>query len=243
MSFIQLPTFKIAAYMMGNPHAKKLALVLPGQLDTKDYPHMRSHVDFLQKKEYLAVAFDPPGTWESPGDISIYTITNYIVAINELIAHFGNKPTILVGHSRGGSVAMLAGAAHPIVRHCVAIMSPMNSSNEKAETKARGYQPSYRDLVEDPASPIKKKFLLPYNYYVDAKKYDVISAIKKSTKPKLFFHGTEDVLVTSEEIKEGFTIAANPKMMHELHVEHNYRLHPEAIKEVEGVIEKFISHN
>lgn len=88
MNLLQLPSFTIATYMQGNPDAEKLALVLPGKLDTKDYAHMRSHVDFLAERGYLALSFDPAGTWESPGDISLYTLNNYLKTIDELIEHF-----------------------------------------------------------------------------------------------------------------------------------------------------------
>lgn len=99
---IKTESFNLAVYQKGSPDSKKLALVLPGRLDTKDYPHMRSHVDFLASKGYLALSFDPPGSWESEGDISLYLTTNYLKAVKELINHFGNKPTLLIGHSRGG---------------------------------------------------------------------------------------------------------------------------------------------
>jgi hypothetical protein len=43
--------------MKGDQDAAKLALVLPGRLDTKDYAHMVSAVDFLSARGYLAVSF------------------------------------------------------------------------------------------------------------------------------------------------------------------------------------------
>src|SRR3990167_9150866 len=104
---IKTNSFTLATYQKGNPDSKKLALVLPGKLDTKDYAHMRSHVDFLANLGFFALSFDPPGTWESPGDISLYTTTNYLKAIDELIKHFGNKPTFIMGHSRGASISMM----------------------------------------------------------------------------------------------------------------------------------------
>jgi len=58
----QTRSFKLAAYIQGKPTADGLAIVLPGKLDTKDYAHMQSHVDFLAERGYLALSFDPPGT-------------------------------------------------------------------------------------------------------------------------------------------------------------------------------------
>ena len=100
---IKTKNFKLAIYSGGNEDANKIALVLPGRLDTKDYVHMTSHVDFLAERGYYALSFDMPGTWESPGNIAEYTTTNYIKAVNELVDYLGNKPTLLLGHSRGGA--------------------------------------------------------------------------------------------------------------------------------------------
>lgn len=123
MSFIQTKNYKLAVYLRGDVNSQKLALVLPGQLDTKDYPHMRSHVEYLSKRGYLALSFDPASTWESPGDYRLYTMTNYLKQINELVEYHGNKPTFVIGHSRGGSMAMLAGINNPHITCFASIMS------------------------------------------------------------------------------------------------------------------------
>src|SRR5690606_21567041 len=123
MKLIKTPSFELAVYLQGNFNAARLALVLPGKLDTKDYAHMRSHVDFLATKGFLAVSFDPPGTWESPGDIELYTMTNYIKAVNELISYFNNRPTFVMGHSRGATIATIVGAQNKNVFAFASVMS------------------------------------------------------------------------------------------------------------------------
>ena len=69
MNLIKTESFQLATYSQGDSESKKLALVLPGKLDTKDYSHMKSHVKYLAIMGYFALSFDPPGTWESKGDI------------------------------------------------------------------------------------------------------------------------------------------------------------------------------
>src|SRR3989344_5911947 len=109
MNILKTKNFEVAVYIKGDPASAKLAIVTPGRLDTKDYLHNTSLVDYLANRGFYALSFDPPGTWESPGSIDLYTTTNYLKVVDELIEHFGNKPTLLAGHSRGGTVAMLAG--------------------------------------------------------------------------------------------------------------------------------------
>ena len=85
MKIIKTKTFELAVYEKGDPNSSKLAIVIPGRLDTKDYIHNTSLVDYLANRGYFALSFDPPGTWESPGDIELYTTTNLIKSVDELI--------------------------------------------------------------------------------------------------------------------------------------------------------------
>lgn len=105
MKTVRTKTFELAVCAKGDPRSSKLALVLPGRLDTKSYIHNTRLVDYLASRGYFALSFDPPGTWESPGDITLYTTTNYLKAVDELIEYFGGKPTLLAGHSRGGTIS------------------------------------------------------------------------------------------------------------------------------------------
>jgi pimeloyl-ACP methyl ester carboxylesterase len=240
---ITTKSFTLAINAKGDPNSEKLALVLPGKLDTKDYAHMTSHVDYLSKLGYFALSFDPPGTWESPGDISLYNTTNYLKAVNELMEHFGNKPTFVMGHSRGGSMAMLAGTTNPHVTAFAAIMaySYIRSYKEPTEEdwKKTGYITSMRDLPPGGGSKVKR-FDLPYSFLEDQKQYVIGDKLKESTKPKLFISGKQDVTVSPEKIREAYELASQPKELYELNSDHNYRLHTELIEEVNKVVGDFL---
>jgi len=243
MSLLATKSFSLAVYMQGNERADKLALVLPGRLDTKDYAHMRSHVDFLASRGYLALSFDPPGTWESPGGIGLYTMTNYIKAANELIAHFGNRPTLMVGHSRGSSIATYVGTTNPHVVAFVSIFCPLapgayqGAVNE--EWRRQGYITEMRDLPPG-GGPEVKRYKLPYAFFEDQKQYDLADGLQRCTKPKLFFLGTRDALAPPDTVRALYNIAAEPKRLHELDSDHDYRLHQHLIDEVNKELENFL---
>src|SRR3989344_857048 len=57
---------------------KKLAILCPGFLDTKNYDHLILLSEELLKKGFTVVRFDPTGTWESEGDISEYLTSQYL---------------------------------------------------------------------------------------------------------------------------------------------------------------------
>jgi len=252
MPIIQTKSFKLAIYKNGDEKSAKLALVLPGKLDTKNYAHMRSHVDYLANRGYLALSFDPPGTWDSQGGIELYTMTNYVRAVHELIEYFGTqsssqakrKEIFVMGHSRGGSIAMLAGISNPRVTHFASIMS-YYSFNPKAhpeypdeDWKKNGVKQSKRDLPTDKNQT--RVFNLPYNFLEDQIQYDMLDGLKNSKKPKLFVFGKKDSLVRPEVVKIAYEAAAQPKKLQEIDSDHDYRFHPELIEEMNEIIGDFL---
>lgn len=243
MELIQTKSFSLATYSKGNPGAPKFALVLPGKLDTKDYAHMRSHVDFLASKGFYAISFDPAGTWESPGDLTLYSVTNYLKAIDELIEYYGNKPTFVMGHSRGASMALMTGSTNPQIIAFAAIMPSLSKEGflvkKDDEWKEKGYKVSMRDLPPG-GGPEVKKFDLPYSFLEDELKYHLTEEYTKSTKPKLFILGKKDPLVLPHIVRETFDSFAKPKELYELDSDHDYRLHENLINEVNSIVGAFL---
>jgi pimeloyl-ACP methyl ester carboxylesterase len=242
MNLIKTKSFKLAINKSGSLNSKKLAIALPGRLDTKDYTPFVSHIKYLSNKGFFAISFDPPGTWESPGEIELFTTTNYVKAVNELIDYYGNRPTFLIGHSRGGTISIIVGALNPHVVAFAPIMATYGEATPPDPEAIRtGIKVSYRDLPpgNNPTKE-KKKFLLPLNYFTDAKKYPATEMLRKCTKPKLIFYGTADEFTTPERVKEVYENIPEPKMIHELNTVHDYRLKKEIIKEVNRITGEFL---
>jgi pimeloyl-ACP methyl ester carboxylesterase len=240
MNLVKTKSFELALYTKGDPDSAKLAIVTPGRLDCKDYAHNTSLVDFLAAKGFFALSFDPPGTWESPGEISLYTTTNYIKAVNELIEYFGNKPTLLAGHSRGGTVAMLVGSRNPLVSSFIAILSSTGAPDAPDESRVvNGALISYRDVPPGTSKTEEHvRFDLPLHYFADGQQYDARGGLSSCTKPKLFFYSTKDD--ANELEKVGYGSSPEPKMIHALETEHDYRYHTEVLEEVNQVVGQFI---
>lgn len=245
MEIIKTKSFELAIYSKGDPSSLKLAIVIPGRLDTKDYVHNTSLVDYLASRGYFALSFDPPGTWETPGDIELYTTTNCLKAIDELIEHFGNRPTLLAGHSRGGTIAMLAGPKNPHVTHIIPIFSYYGAPNDPEKDRiVDGRVISYRDLPPGTErTKDQKKFELPLNYFEDGAQYNALPGLNSYNKPKLFFYGLKDKMNDPEEVKEAFRESAEPKMIHAVDIEHDYRLSSQAVEEVNKTIGQFLDSN
>lgn len=242
VKIIKTKSFELAIISSGEKQANKLALVLPGRLDTKDYAPFPSHIKYLSDKGFFAISFDPPGTWDSPGNIDLFTTTNYIKAVNELIEYFGNKPTFLMGHSRGGTVSIIAGSTNPYVKVFAPVMATYGEPTPPDETSfKKEIKISYRDLPPGTVkTTAKKKFALPVNYFIDGQKYNVVETLIECSKPKLILYGTNDSFTTVNEVKNVYKIIPEPKMIYELNTEHDYRYHPNIIDEVNETLGKFL---
>lgn len=243
MELIRTNSFDLAIISKGDRNADKLAICIPGRLDTKDYANFVSHTDYLAGKGFFALAFDPPGTWDSPGGLGLFSTTNYIKAINELIEYFGNKPTLLVGHSRGAVSAILA-SSNPAVVGIVSIMcnfgepvAPGNSDLQK------GFSFSQRDLPPGVSKTnTQKEFMLPIAYWEDSKRYNQAELLKECLLPKLIVIGTKDEVTSTQAVKELYDLVPEPKMLKEVHTSHNYRYDPIAIEEVNKVMGEFLNN-
>lgn len=242
MEIIKLKSFKIAMNAAGSPSSNKLAILLPGRLDTKDYECFNKHLELLSKKGFYAISVDPPGTWDSPGGIGLFTTTNYIKAVNELIEYFGNKSTLLLGHSRGGAVAMIAGTHNPKVKTIITINESFGTPSLPTEEKiAQGYYFDTRDYPPGTSKTNKRKeFSLPLSYFEDGTKYNDSEVFISCSKPKLIFFSEADEFNSFEEVRKLYNEAPDPKILIKLAGNHDYRYFPEAIKKVNKYLEEFI---
>lgn len=238
---VKTKSFDLAIYTAGNPKAARLALCLPGYCDTKDYPDLRAHADLLGARGYYAVALDPPGTRESAGDISLYTTTNYLNAIDELIKHFGNRPTLLVGKSMGGRMAQLSAQN----RHVIGFISvvgaaapPIESNYSPADWPANPRRTPRRDLPDNPSR--FRDFIIPYSFVEDSFGYNALRVVDKLPMPKLYIAGEDDTLVPPAKLRATYDKAAQPKEFVVLPMDHDYRKHPAKLKLVNDEIGRFL---
>jgi alpha/beta superfamily hydrolase len=59
-------------------------------------------------------------------------------------------------------------------------------------------------------------------------------------KQKLFFYGTKDDMNDPEDIKKAYEESAEPKVIHALNSDHDYRYHAEIVEEVNNIVGEFL---
>lgn len=218
----------------------KLAILCPGYLDTKDYPHLASLSHDLCNNGFISLRFDPTGTWESEGEIEDYNISQYLLDIESILNHMNlqkrYKTILLGGHSRGGQVSVLYAAEDPRITHVLGIMpSHYPIKPEKVEKwKTAGIKTSHLDI---PGSHYSRTFDVPFSYVVDRDQYNTLSAIQKIKAPIFLIAGENDRISTPKEVYELYSHAKDLKGFVELpDMAHNYRLNNDDIRRINKTI-------
>ena len=241
---LRTASFELAITTRGDENAERIAFVLPGLLDTKDYQHITSLQDALARAGYFAISLDAPGTWESGGDISLYSMQSYEKAVQELHEHFGKKPVVFAGHSFGGFLSLKLGAHLPETLAIVDIMGTSRYGTEAENDEAlntwkrEGMRRGRRDLPQNPQNFMN--YVLPYSFHLARAGADTREALARSDAPKLFIAGRDDVTVPSEQVLDGYNACREPRKFTEVAGDHDYRKDPARIQNVNDIVLSFL---
>jgi len=217
----------------------KVALLLPGYLDSPDYLHMITFEKGLENMGYTVERLDACNLWKT-GDVENYTISNFIKQIKERVDFYkGQNPEeiVLIGHSNGAFTSIVAGARIPEVTKIVALCPPPNK--EGSEHKwVNGVRVSKRDLPNDPTKI--REFAIPDTHIKDAIQYSAVEDAKKINKPIMIFIALDDTVVKPELTEEIVSNANNPYVVRQSGMGHDFRNSQQECDIVMREIEKFL---
>ena len=195
---------------------RQLAILCPGYLDSKDYQHLVGLAEILSEQGYTAVRFDPTGTWESQGNISDYTTTQYLEDIKNVLEYMLSQDVyehiLIGGHSRGGQLSILYAARDPRISRVLGIMPSSGrtmTGQRYGEWRKNGVSVDYRELPNNKEK--LKEFRVPFSHAQDRDKYNVVEDVKLIKIPTIFIAGELDETVLPEYVKEIFDSANKPK--------------------------------
>jgi esterase/lipase len=217
----------------------KIALLLPGYLDSPDYLHMITFEKRLREMGYTTERLDPCNLWKT-GDINNYSITNYLEQIKERVSFYKKQSPeeiLLIGHSMGGFMSIIAGGRISEVTKIVSLCSPPDRKHviKKWENK---YKHSERDLPDYPKK--FRAFDVPYSFAEDGLQYSACDEVRNIHKPLMIFIASDDTVVPPEDTEEIVKNANNPYVVRQPNLGHNFRHSQEKCNLVMGHIEKFL---
>lgn len=219
----------------------KVALLLPGYLDSPDYLHLITFEKGLKELGYTVERLDACNLWKT-GDVANYTISNFIKQIKKRVNFYKGQnleEIVLIGHSNGAFTSIVAGARIPEVTKIVALCPPPDK--EGSEHKwVNGVRVSKRDLPND--STKFREFAIPDTHIKDAIQYSAVEDVKKIYKPIMIFIALDDTVVKPEWTEEIVSNANNPYVVRQPNMGHDFRFSQEeciiVMKEIEKFLEK-----
>lgn len=169
----------------------KLALLLPGYIESSDYHHLVVIDKKLQSLGYLSIRVDACNLWQT-GNCSTYTTTNYIAQVNDIINSYQNQgldEVVLIGHSLGVLVALVVGNTNSLVSRIICL-SPPNPLQQSDSKWINGVRTSKKDLPQDPT--MFREFSVPISFVPDRDQYSFVDSLKSFKKPLQIIIGDQD---------------------------------------------------
>lgn len=218
----------------------KLALLLPGYLDSPDYLHMKVFEKRLKELGYMVERLDPCDLWKT-GNVNNYSITNFIKQIDDRVEYYKNQnpeEVILIGHSMGAFTAIIAGSRIDGVTKIVSLCPPPDRYGSAEEWKGDGFRHSERDLPDDPKR--FRTFDVPYSFAEDGLQYSARDEVKNIHKPLMIFIALDDTVVPPKLTEEIVKNAINPYVIRQPNMGHDFRHSEKECNIVMAEIEKFL---
>ena len=205
--------FDLAA-RLDTPHGPIRAYALFAHCFTcgKDLQPANRIVKALNNRDIAVLRFDFTGLGKSGGE---FANTNFSSNVADLVAaarhmreHF-EAPSLMIGHSLGGTATLLAALEVPEVKAVAIIGSPSNATNVMkqfgcAVDTIEGEGEAEVSLAGRPFT-IRKQFL------DDIKDQNVLDAVAKLKKPLLICHSPFDDTVSVDHAGDIFMAAKHPK--------------------------------
>ena len=219
----------------------KVALLLPGYLDSPNHLHMRVFEKRLSELGFTVERLDPCHLWET-GDADSYSITNYIKQIRERVEFYKDQnpeDVVLIGHSLGGFTAIIAGSRIPEVTRIVSLCPPPDRIGPSLRWEENKPRHSKRELPDDPGQ--YKAFDIPYSFVDDGFQYSAIEEVKNLYKPIMIFIALEDKSIPPADTERIVANANNPYVVRQPNMGHDFRQSQEECNIVMAEIEKFLA--
>lgn len=239
MLFVSFNVLPLATFL-DIIESMKLALLLPGYLDSPDYLHMKVFEKRIKELGYTVEKLDPCDLWKT-GDVNNYSITNYIKQISEVVNSYRDQnpeEIVLIGHSMGGFTAIIAGSRINEVTKIVALCPPPDRYGSAEEWEGSGFRRSERDMPDDPKK--FRTFDVPYSFAEDGLQYSARDEVKKIHKQLMIFIALDDEIVPPELTEEIVANANDPHVVRQKGMGHDFRFSQEECDIVMKEIEKFL---
>ena len=166
----------------------------------------------LTEKAIAVLRFDFTGLGNSEGDFSntnfASNISDLLCAVDYLRRQY-EAPSLLIGHSLGGSAILSIAGEVPEAKAVVTIGSPGELTHVK-----RLFKDDVENINQHGAYPVElagRVFTLKKQMLDNIQEHKIAHKVFAMNKPLLIFHATEDDTVLIEQAEKIFKAAKHPK--------------------------------
>jgi len=235
---------KLSAIRNISKNHHSVAVLMPGFLDSNRYIKIEVMSKGLNELGYSTICLDPCGLWYGDQNEENYTVTGYLndvsAALNDLLIEIpAPKDVLLIGHSLGGNLSIIAASMHDEVKTVCALCAPNTlSALSNQEWKNSGRKVSQRIIPENRES--LRTFVLPYSFVEDATKYSAMEVASKVRAKTLFVIALEDTSVTPDRAEALAHKVKNSRIIRFPNMDHHFNRTYEDTKVVWEEIKKFL---
>lgn len=179
---------------------------------TKNLSAVRNISKALIANGFGVLRFDFTGLGESEGDFADTNFSGNIedlVAAAEFLKEKHDSPTLLIGHSLGGSAVIFAAAAIESVKAIATIGAPSNPIHVKHLLKS-----GIEEIKETGQAVINlsgRDFTIKKQFLDDLESKSLPETVKSLRKPLLVMHSPQDDTVGIKNAEEIYLAAHHPK--------------------------------
>ena len=179
---------------------------------TKNLSAVRNISRALTNQGFGVLRFDFTGLGESEGD---FKETNFTSTVDDLIAaadfliSMYKAPTLIIGHSLGGTASILAASKLASIKAVVTIGSPFDPAHVTHLLKD-----DLEVIKTQGASTVElggRKFTIKKQFIEDLKKQSIASTIQNLDKALLVMHAPQDATVEIKNAEQIYQAARHPK--------------------------------
>ena len=176
----------------------------------------------LANQGIAVLRFDFTGLGDSTGEFSHTNFSSNVQDVLTAAQYLEQQyvaPSLLIGHSLGGSAVLAAAQELPFVKAVATIGAPATAAHLK-----HLFADSYHQLMQQSSVEVQlggRKFNIRRQFIDDLEKYNSVAHIKALNKALLIFHSSADNVVSIDEAARIYTAARHPKSFVSLdHADH-----------------------
>lgn len=205
-------TLKAFLYTPFNRRYKHLALFAHCFTCSKNLKTVQHIAEALTGENYAVLAFDFTGLGESEGDFSETTFSHNIsdlLEANTFLTEHYQAPSLIIGHSLGGTAAIFAAYQLENIKAVVSIGSPFEPKHVE-----HLFENKKTDIEENGQAEVNiggRNFLMKKEFLDDIKKRSEEDVLPNLRKALLVMHSPQDDIVEIKNAEKIYTAAHHPK--------------------------------